>query len=68
MRIAFCGASGTGKSTLAKWIVENAAELKLDGIELNPVYVAMGKKRIEAAMDEYTPETPQSVGQMEMIL
>ena len=51
MRIAFCGASGTGKSTLAKWIVENAAELKLDGIELNPV----GSRSVAKAMGFSSP-------------
>lgn len=37
------------------------------GVELNPEYVAMAKRRIQRAMDDPTPETPQSVGQMELI-
>lgn len=41
--------------------------LNFVGVELNPDYVAMGRKRIERAMEEAQPETPQVVGQMGLL-
>jgi len=40
--------------------------LNFVGIELNPDYAAMGRKRIERALQDGAPEAAPVVGQMEL--
>jgi hypothetical protein len=37
------------------------------GVELNPEYCAMARRRVSRCMNEPAPEVPQSVGQLELI-
>jgi len=52
MRIAFCGASGTGKTTLARWLVSSY------DMELNPV----GSRSVSKAMGFDSPYDVDKVG------
>jgi len=56
----FSGAGTTG-------VVCRRMGLDFIGIELNPDYCTLARKRISRAMDEYEPEVPQAVGQLELI-